>query len=48
MKTFNFILWDRNGASTQVEINADTEDEAWRTILGSPDLRDMLYIDIMP
>ena len=48
MKTFNFILWDKDGVPTQVEVNAETEDKAWTIILGDPILRDMMYIDLMP
>lgn len=35
MKTFNFILWDEEGNNFQVDVNAETEEEAWHKIESS-------------
>lgn len=36
MKTYNFIVYDKQGKSQMIEVNACSEEEAWRQLLGLP------------
>lgn len=46
MNTYNFIYWTKTGECKQVEINAESEDEAWKQLMGVPD--EITYVDLMP
>ena len=46
MRTYNFIYRTRDGKEEQVEINADSEGEAWRQLMELP--VEFTYIDLMP
>ena len=46
MKTYNFIYWTKDGKCEQVEINAKSEEEAWRQLMGLP--VEFTYIDLIP
>lgn len=46
MKTYNFCYCTKEGSWEQIEINAKSEDEAWRILMGLPIA--FTYIDLMP
>lgn len=45
MRTYNFIVFDKQGEFQIIEINADSEEEAFRQLLGLP--IEITYIDIL-
>ena len=45
MRTYNFIYWTRDGKCEQVEINAESEDNAWRQFHGL--ISDVTYVDLI-
>lgn len=46
MRTFNFIVFDKSGNAQQIEINSDSEEDAWKQLLALP--IEITYIDLMP
>ncbi len=46
MKTYNFCYCTKEGSWEQIEINAESEDEAWGKLMGLPIA--FTYIDLMP
>lgn len=45
MKTYNFIVYDKQGNYQIIEINAYSEEEAYRQLLGLP--IEITYIDLI-
>lgn len=45
MYTYNFIYWTKTGECKQVDINAESEDKAWRQFMNIPD--EITYVDLM-
>lgn len=46
MRTYNFVVFDKSGNHEFIEINANSEEEAWRELLALP--IDITYIDLIP
>lgn len=45
MKTYNFCYCTKEGVWKQVEINAESEDNAWRQFHGL--ISDVTYVDLI-